>query len=157
MVPKDGYKLSCHKTVQCPTFYQISSFVFSRTKKCIQVWNNLKVIKQWQHFLWTTPLSVKYCNPNTDFIYKNDVSCTQFHFIPLLIWKHNFITINAAWDITIETYTIETYVSPVCIPWIPNLMIWQWVGEWSYARQRNAKACDLGLTLLWYSKYFLND
>jgi len=32
------------------TFFQISSFVRSRTKKCIQVCNNLRVSKWWQNF-----------------------------------------------------------------------------------------------------------
>jgi len=30
-------------TVWLSTFFKISSFVFSRRKKCIQVWNNLRV------------------------------------------------------------------------------------------------------------------
>ncbi len=36
------------------TFFKISSFVFSRTKKFIQVWNYLRVSKWWQnfHFFW---------------------------------------------------------------------------------------------------------
>jgi len=32
------------------TFFKISSFVFSRRKKCIMVWNNLSVSKWWQNF-----------------------------------------------------------------------------------------------------------
>jgi len=32
-------------TVWLPTFFKISSFVFSRRKKFIQVWNNLRVSK----------------------------------------------------------------------------------------------------------------
>ncbi len=37
-------------TVLLPTFFKISSFVFFRRKKLIQVWNNLKVTKWWQNF-----------------------------------------------------------------------------------------------------------
>jgi len=33
----------CPKAAWLQTFFQISSFVFSRTKKLIQVWNNLRV------------------------------------------------------------------------------------------------------------------
>ncbi len=33
-----------------PTFFKISSFVFSRTKTFIQVWNYLRVSKWWQNF-----------------------------------------------------------------------------------------------------------
>ncbi len=33
-----------------PTFFKISSFVFSRRKKLIQVWNKLRVSKWWQNF-----------------------------------------------------------------------------------------------------------
>ncbi len=40
----------CPRTALFPTFFRISSFVFSRTKKFIQVWNNLRVSKRWQNF-----------------------------------------------------------------------------------------------------------
>ncbi len=40
----------CPKTAWLQTFFKISSFVFSRTKKFIQVWNYLRVSK-WQNFL----------------------------------------------------------------------------------------------------------
>ncbi len=33
-----------------PTFFRISSFVFSRTKIFIQVWNYMRVSKWWQNF-----------------------------------------------------------------------------------------------------------
>jgi len=32
------------------TFFQISSFVYSRTNKHIEVWNNMRVSKYWQNF-----------------------------------------------------------------------------------------------------------
>jgi len=32
-----------------PTFFKISSFVFSRRKKLTQIWNNLRVRKWWQN------------------------------------------------------------------------------------------------------------
>jgi len=31
------------------TFFQISSFVFSRTNKHIEVWNNMRVRKYWNN------------------------------------------------------------------------------------------------------------
>ncbi len=40
----------CPKTAWLQTFFKISSFVFSRTKKFIQVWNYLRVSKWWQNF-----------------------------------------------------------------------------------------------------------
>ncbi len=40
----------CPRTALFPTFFRISSFVFSRTKKLIQVWNYLRVSKWWQNF-----------------------------------------------------------------------------------------------------------
>ncbi len=40
----------CPRTALFPTFFRISSFVFSRTKKFIQVWNYLRVSKWWQNF-----------------------------------------------------------------------------------------------------------
>ncbi len=51
----------CLKTAWWQTFFKISSLVFSRTKKFIQVWNYLRVSKWWQnfHFGWTIPLEVK--------------------------------------------------------------------------------------------------
>ncbi len=40
----------CPRTALFPTFFRISSFVFSRTKTFIQVWNYLRVSKWWQNF-----------------------------------------------------------------------------------------------------------
>ncbi len=40
----------CPKTVWLQTFFKISSFVFGRTKKLIQVWNYMKASKWWQNF-----------------------------------------------------------------------------------------------------------
>ncbi len=40
----------CPRTALFPTFFRISSFVFSRTKTFIQVWNYLRVSKLWQNF-----------------------------------------------------------------------------------------------------------
>ncbi len=40
----------CPKTAWLQTFFKISSFVFSRTKTFIQVWNYLRVSKWWQNF-----------------------------------------------------------------------------------------------------------
>ncbi len=39
------------KTVQLPTFFKISSFVFHNRRKVIQVWNGMRVSKWWQN-LW---------------------------------------------------------------------------------------------------------
>ncbi len=45
-----------------PTFFRISSFVFSRTKTCIQVWNYLRVSKLWLNFqFWVNyPFNIIY-------------------------------------------------------------------------------------------------
>ncbi len=40
----------CPRTALFPRFFRISSFVFSRTKTFIQVWNYLRVSKWWQNF-----------------------------------------------------------------------------------------------------------
>ncbi len=40
----------CPRTAWLQTFFKISSFVFSRTKTFIQVWNYLRVSKWWQYF-----------------------------------------------------------------------------------------------------------
>ncbi len=39
----------CPKTAWLQTFFKISSFVFSRTKTFIQVWNYLRMSKWWQN------------------------------------------------------------------------------------------------------------
>ncbi len=44
------WKSMVPKTAWLQTFFKISSFVFSRTKKFIQVWNYLRVSKWWQNF-----------------------------------------------------------------------------------------------------------
>ncbi len=52
----------CPKTAWLQTFFKISSFVFGRTKKFIQVWNYLRVSKWWQNFhFWVNyPFNHKY-------------------------------------------------------------------------------------------------
>ncbi len=40
----------CPRTALFPTFFRIPSFVFSRTKTFIQVWNYLRVSQWWQNF-----------------------------------------------------------------------------------------------------------
>ncbi len=40
----------CPRTALFPSFFRISSFVFSRTNTFIQVWNYLRVSKWWQNF-----------------------------------------------------------------------------------------------------------
>ncbi len=52
IVGKEKYYGSqwCSRTALFPTFFRISSFVFSRTKTFIQVWNYLRVSKWWQNF-----------------------------------------------------------------------------------------------------------
>ncbi len=44
---------------KCKTFFQISSFVFHRRKKGMQIWNDMRVSKWWQNFnfRWTIPLT----------------------------------------------------------------------------------------------------
>ncbi len=65
----------CPKTAWLQTFFKISSFVFSRTKTFIQVWNYLRVSYWWQnfHFGWTVPLIIVIQVYNThisiDYIY----------------------------------------------------------------------------------------
>ncbi len=48
------YQSQCGLATVClPTFFKISSFVFSTWKKLIQVWDNMWVSKQWQKLnLW---------------------------------------------------------------------------------------------------------
>ncbi len=40
----------CPKTARLQTFFKISSLVFSRTNKLMQVWKYLRVSKLWQNF-----------------------------------------------------------------------------------------------------------
>ncbi len=51
----------CPKTAWLQTFFRISSFVFSRTKTFIQVWNYLRESKWWQnvHFWVNYPFKSK--------------------------------------------------------------------------------------------------
>ncbi len=50
----------CPKTAWLQTFFKISSVVFSRTKKFIQVWNYLRVSKWWQNFDFWVNYPFKY-------------------------------------------------------------------------------------------------
>ncbi len=52
----------CPRTALFPTFFRISSFVFSRIKTFIQVWNYLRVSKWWQNFhFWVNyPFKCKF-------------------------------------------------------------------------------------------------
>ncbi len=51
----------CPRTALFPTFFRISSFVFSRTKTFIQVWNYLRVSKWWQNFHFWVNYSFNVC------------------------------------------------------------------------------------------------
>jgi len=53
---------SVQLTVWLPTFFKISSFVFSRRKKFIQVWNNLRIWWQNFHFEVNYPFKGEYYN-----------------------------------------------------------------------------------------------
>ncbi len=46
----DAARCSRRGTALFPTFFRISSFVFSRTKTFIQVWNYLRMSKWWHNF-----------------------------------------------------------------------------------------------------------
>ncbi len=55
----------CPKTAWLQTFFKITSFVFSRTKKFIQVWNYLRVSKWWQNFnFWVNYPFKTHCSAN---------------------------------------------------------------------------------------------
>ncbi len=51
----------CPKTAWLQIFFKISSFVFSRTKKFIQVWNDLRVSKWWQKLHFWVNYPFKSC------------------------------------------------------------------------------------------------
>ncbi len=63
----------CPKTAWLQTFFKISSFVFSRTKKFIQVWNYLRVSKWLQDFhFWVN------CPFKLTVILRNAAQFTQY-------------------------------------------------------------------------------
>ncbi len=77
----------CPKTAWLQTFFKISSFVFGRTKKFIQVWNYLRVSKWWQNFhFW-----VNYPFKSLGYVCSNSqkytvwVKIIDFSFMPKII------------------------------------------------------------------------
>ncbi len=52
----------CPKTAWLQTFLKISSFVFSRTKTFIQVWNYLRESKWWQDYHFWVTYPFKACS-----------------------------------------------------------------------------------------------
>ncbi len=59
----------CPRTALFPTFFRTSSFVFSRTKTFIQVWNYLRVSKWWQNFHFWVNYPFKPCLWNRGTMY----------------------------------------------------------------------------------------
>ncbi len=55
-------KIIWSRTALIPTFFRISSFVFSRTKTFIQVLNYLRVSKWWQNFHFWLNYTFNYCS-----------------------------------------------------------------------------------------------
>ncbi len=97
----------CPKTAWLQTFFKISSFVFSRTKKCIQVWNYLRVSKWWQNFhFWVNypvksfkwAITVKLLINVNKFIY-----CLQKYYV-LSRWHNllNWMSWFLIWDPTVS-------------------------------------------------------
>ncbi len=70
----------CPKTAWLQIFFRISSFVFSRTKKFIQVRNYLRVNKWWQNFhFWVNYPFNRYVYPNyCCYLWKNERSMKDF-------------------------------------------------------------------------------
>ncbi len=75
----------CPKTAWLQTFFKISSFVFSRTKKFIQVWNFLRVSKWWQNFHFWVNYPFKWAL-NSVYVTNRPVGCwTTSHSNPSLV------------------------------------------------------------------------
>ncbi len=87
---------------------QISSFVFSRTKTFIQVWNYLRVSKLWQnfHFWMNYPLRL-FCGPRSHMLYCNHIAFFE-HTLP-------FKSLGFAWF-----FSWFSYAHQGCIYWSKN-------------------------------------
>ncbi len=80
----------CTKTARLQTFFKISSFVYGRTKKFIQVWNHLRVRKWWQNFhFWV----------NYPFKARRDTAAVTGH-----AHLHIFRANNITWNLWIYFY-----------------------------------------------------
>ncbi len=66
----------------------ISSFVFNIRKKLIQVWNDMRVSKWWQHFHFWVNYSFKYCKNNNKKILQNTCSTLVDFLLPYLCSNH---------------------------------------------------------------------
>ncbi len=85
---------SIPKTAWLQTFSKISSFVFGRTKKFIQVWNYLRVSKWWKNFHFWVNYPFKDC---VFFFSETKVKCVQksyhsfsdnyINYKPSSLWK----------------------------------------------------------------------
>ncbi len=73
----------CPKTAWLQTFFKISSFVFSRTKTFIQVWNYLRVSKWWQNFhFWVNyPFNIICCFFEGHWLFLVICSCMSPWFV----------------------------------------------------------------------------
>ncbi len=80
-------KILWSRTALFPTFFRISSFVFSRTNTFIQVWNYLRMSKWWQNFhFWVyCPFKSpsKYNQVSTIYIIYQGCHNSQYNIEPL--------------------------------------------------------------------------
>ncbi len=85
----------CPKTAWLQTFFRISSFVFNRTKKFIQVWNYLSVSKWWQNFhLWVNyPFKCK----RIMLPWISRFSQLKYTSCYLISWRKHFLNVFFEW------------------------------------------------------------
>ncbi len=73
----------CPRTALFPTFFRISSFVFSRTKTFTQVWNYTRVSQWWQNFHFWVNYPFKLNKNYSKYIYSKMQQNILFQTIQL--------------------------------------------------------------------------
>ncbi len=103
----------CPKTAWLQTFFKISSFVFSRTKKFIQDWIYLRMSKWWQDFhFWVNYPFKKHAKQCFLIIQKLTV-VSGFH----VSWVHS---IGIIVFLLCKLYFLSPYPKPYLLPIYPT-------------------------------------
>ncbi len=119
------------KSMVPKTFFKISSFVFSRTKKFIQVWKYSRVSKWWQNFHFCVNYPFNRAALSHGCVYRRSRSCWWMF---LVYTQHSVQTVwavdNAPWQ--------KGCRSP-----------WLWWAPWRTSGQRHQRCCVLDLWIWW--------
>ncbi len=128
----------CPKTAWLQkSFFKISSSVFCRTKKFIQVWNYLRVSKWWQNFHFWVNYPFKHC------FCKLALYQAPFWYITTTFYsKINLCTITSSFTLKICLITDIKWVANRFSFWLQSIILnWVCIKRWIKDPKRVVRRC----------------